>query len=287
MDTFELRTPATLAEAHEILAEYGEEARIVAGATALVLLMKQGLVQPTCLVSLRAVPGLDAIQLDASGLSIGALTTQRALEMHALACERYPVLAETLRHLATPRIRNVATVGGSLAHADPALDLPPTLIALDGTVHLSGPNGERAVPLDEFFLDYYETVREPDEILLRVTVPAPAARSGAAFVKYMPRSADDYATVAVAASVTLAEDGTLADVRLALGSAGSTPIRARQAEDVLRGQAPTTDLLSAAAATVKEEVDPIGDVRGSAEYKREMAGVFVGRALGKALERAR
>ena len=187
--------------------------------------------------------------------------------------------------MATIRVRNVATVGGGIAHADPNQDPPPTLIALGATVKVSSAHGSRLIPLEEFFTDYYETVLKPEEIITEVLVPRVPPNSGVAFLKFLPRTADDYATVSAAAVVTLDRSKkTFADVSIALGSVGTTPIRAREAEAVLRGQPVKTEAIREAAEKAKEAVDPISDFRGSAAYKREMAGVFVRRALEKALD---
>jgi carbon-monoxide dehydrogenase medium subunit len=194
------------------------------------------------------------------------------------------MLAETYHHVATLRIRNMATVGGGLAHADPNQDPPPSLIALGATVKATSAKGSRTIPLDEFFKDYYETVLGPDEIITEVMVPKLAPNTGAAYIKFLPRTADDYATVSAAAVLTLDKaNKTIADVRIALGSVGVTPIRARAAEDLLRGQPLKSDAFAAAGEKAKEAVDPVSDFRGSAAYKKDMAAVFVRRALEKAL----
>ncbi len=284
MIPFEYRTPKTLKEVHQELKQFGTDAKLVAGGTALVIMMKQRLVRPSCLVSLRSVRGLSGIAQKDGGLKIGGLTTHRELETSSLVRRQNPLLAETYRHVATIRVRNMATVGGGLAHADPNQDPPPTLIALGATVKATSANGSRTVPLDGFFTDYYETVLKPDEIITEIFVPRLPANSGAAFLKFLPRTADDYATVSAAAVVTLDKARrSFADVRIALGSVGTTPIRAREAEEILRGQPVKAEALREAAEKAKQLVDPVSDFRGSAAYKREMAGVFVRRALEAAL----
>jgi carbon-monoxide dehydrogenase medium subunit len=182
----------------------------------------------------------------------------------------------------------MATVGGGLAHADPNQDPPPTLIALGASVKVSSANGSRTLPLEGFFTDYYETVLQPDEVITDLFVPRMQPNSAGAYLKFLPRTADDYATVSVAAVVTL-EPGkkVFKDVRIALGSVGTIPIRAKEAEAVLRGQPVKPEALREAGEKAKGEVDPITDLRGSADYKREMAAVFVRRALEKALETLR
>jgi carbon-monoxide dehydrogenase medium subunit len=288
MIPFAYRAPHTLEEALDHLREFGEDARPLAGGTALVLMMRQRLVRPSCLVDLRGVKGLGRIQQANGNLEIGACVTHREAETNPLVRKMLPVLAETYHHVATIRIRNMATVGGGLAHADPNQDPPVTLLALGARVRARGPQGERLIPLDDFFTDYYQTALAPSELLTGVTVPLPGARTGCAFLKFLPRTADDYATVGAAACLTLDASGRrCADVRIGLGCQGATPLRATAAEDLLRGQALSDAALRAAGEAAKRGLDPIGDHRGSAEYKREMAAVFLGRAVRAAWERAR
>ena len=230
MIPFEYRTPKSLKEVHATLKEFGSDAKLIAGGTSLVIMMRQRLVRPNCLVSLRSVRGLNSIEIHDGGTRIGGLATHREVESSSLLRRRLPVLAETYHHVATIRVRNMATVGGGLAHADPNQDPPPTLIALGATVKATSADGSRVIPLDEFFTDYYETVLKPDEIVTEVFVPKMAANSAGAYLKFLPRTADDYATVSAAAVLTLDKTGkTINDVRIALGSVGVTPIRATAA----------------------------------------------------------
>lgn len=285
MQAFEYRTPKSLKEVQQDLKQFGSDAKLIAGGTALMIMMKQRLVHPGCLISLRSVRGLSGIAEKNGGLAIGGATTHRAVESSSLVKRRLPLLAETYHHVATVRVRNMATVGGGLAHADPNQDPPPTLIALGATIKAASADGSRTIPVEDFFTDYYETVLKPDEIITELYVPRLPANSGAAFLKFLPRTADDYATVSAAAVVTLDKSKkNFAEVRLALGSVGTTAIRARDAEAVLRGQPVKVEALAEAGEKAKQAVDPISDFRGSAAYKKEMAGVFVRRALTKALE---
>jgi len=284
MIPFEYRTPKNLKEVHATLQEFGPEAKLIAGGTALVIMMKQRLVRPSCLVSLRSVRGLNGIEVKDSGLRIGGLATHREVERSPLVRRRLPMLAETYHHVATIRVRNMATVGGGLAHADPNQDPPPALIALGATVKAASANGNRVLPLDSFFTDYYETVLNPDEIITELFIPKLAPNTGAAYLKFLPRTADDYATVSAAAVLTLDKSlKTINDVRIALGSVGTTPIRATAAETVLRGQPVKAEAFAEAGEKAKEAVDPLSDFRGSAGYKKDMAAVFVRRALERAL----
>ncbi len=288
MNAFEYRAPRGLDEALAVLREHGEDARVVAGGTALVTMMRQHLVRPGCLVSLRDVQGLNRIEATNGALRLGALVTHREAEVSPLVRERLPVLAETFRRVGTVRIRHMATIGGALAHADPNQDPPVTLLALGARVEIRGARGHRELPLEEFFRDYYETALEPGELVTAVSVPLLPVASGATFLKFLPRTADDYATVAVAAIVTLEPDGERCrEARIALGSVGVTPLRGMAAEAILSGQRLSESLLQAAGEAVKGVVDPLSDHRGSAAYKREMTGVMIGRALTQAWEAAR
>jgi len=287
MNPFTYHTPETQQEVLTLLHEHGDETKLMAGGTALVIMMKQRLVLPETLISLHRLRGLAEVQEIDGSLHLGALLTHRAAETSPLLRARLPVLAETYRRVATIRIRNVATVGGALAHADPNQDPPVTLVALDARVQLASVGGSREVPLVDFFTDYYETVLRPDELLTAIRVPLPQPHTGSAHVKFPPRTADDYATVGVAATVRLdPATGICQDCRIALGSVGSTPLRALQAEAAVRGQRLTPELLREAGAVAQQQTDPISDTRGSADYKRAMAGVFVRRALEQAWQQA-
>ena len=287
MNAFDYRAPRTLDETLAILREYGDEARVIAGGTALVTMMRQRLVRPSCLVSLRDVQGLGRIEATNGSLRLGALVTRREAEISPLVRERLPVLSETFRRVATIRIRHMGTVGGALAHADPNQDPPVTLIALGARVEIRGSGGQREMPLAEFFRDYYETALASGELVAGVVVPLLPAASGATYLKFLPRTADDYATVAVAATVTLEPDGERCrEARIALGSVGVTPLRGRAGEALLSGERLSENLLRAVGEAVKGEVDPLSDHRGSAAYKREMTAVMVGRALREAWEAA-
>lgn len=287
MNDFTFLTPDSLGEALTLLQEYGDDAKVMAGGTALTIMMKQRLLMPDVLISLHRVQGLNTVDQSDGALHLGGLLTHRAAEGAALLQTQIPVLAQTFAHVATVRIRNMATIGGSLAHADPNQDPPITLLALDAQVRVSSANGDRQVPLDAFFTDYYETVLQPEELVTAIHVPIPSPHSGSAYLKFLPRSADDYATVGVAANVQLnPSTGACEDCRIAMGCVGVTPLRAPDAEALLRGQQRSDDLLRAAGEAAKQITDPITDTRGSAAYKQAMAGVFVKRALDQAWQQA-
>ena len=291
MIDFEFHSPTTLDEALELLDKHGEDARVMAGGTALVMMMKQRLAQPAHVIGLQKVSGLSGISRtsngDLGGVRIGALCTQRQVETDAVVAEIAPLVSYAFSRVATPRIRNMGTIGGGLVHGDPNQDPPPALIALGASAVLSSKNGERVAPVEDLFLDYFETDVQPGEILTSVLVPPAPPGSGAIYLKFLPRTADDYATVSVAAIVTPGESNTCNDLRLVLGASGVTPIRAKAAEDLLRGQPLSDENIRACAAAVKDEVDPLDDFRGSADYKRDMAEVFARRAIEQALSAAR
>ena len=281
MIPFQLHTPSTIDEALDLLDKYGEDARPISGGTALVLLMEQRLVRPEHLVALGRVPELRRLDAGNGALHVGAAVPHRQVETSSVARDQWPLLAEAYSRVATVRIRNMATVGGGLAHADPNQDPPAALIALDARVVATSRKGRREIPIEELFQGYYETSLEPGEVITEVIVPRPARPQRWAYLKFLPRTADDYPTIAVAAALDIV-DGRCQDARIALNAAGPTPIRARAAEDVLRGQTLSPELFRAAAATVPPLTDPTSDHRGSANYKRRMAEVFTRRALEQA-----
>ena len=285
---FEYCRPTSLDEAFALLEEHGDDARPVAGGTALVILMKQGLVRPSVLIALDGIGELRGISEADDGLRIRAMTTHREAEMSPIVRSLAPLLAETLSHVATIRIRNVATLGGNIAHADPNQDPPVALIALGARLTLAGKRGTRIVAVEDFFSDYYETVLDDGELLTGIDVPSLPANAGMSYLKFLPRSADDYATVSAGAVVRLDPAGELCEeARVAVGSAAGVPVRASRVETALVGRAPTAEVFREAAVQVREEVDPIVDGRGSAEYKRDMVEVFVRRVLEQAFARAR
>ena len=287
MNDFEFHSPTSLAEAFDLMDRYGDDGRVMAGGTGLVLQMKQRLSQPGHVIGLKKIPGLDSIKSESTGnggpVEVGALCTHHRLETNPVMRERFPLVVQTYEHVATTRIRSMATVGGGLVHGDPNEDPPPTLIALGASVELTSASGSRVVPVEDLFLDYYETDVQPGEILTSVTIPPMPAGSGGVYIKFLPKTADDYGTVSVAAIVTPDENDLCRDVKIVLGSVGMTPVHATGAEEILRGRPLTEENIAACAAAVKDAVDPLDDFRGSADYKREMAEVFTRRAIRQAV----
>ena len=285
MRDFFFHAPDTLEEVLSLLEHHGDDARVVAGGTALVVMMKQSLVQADHLVSLHRVQGLRDIRQEAGQLHIGAMVTHREVETSALVQEHTPLVAEVYSRVATVRIRNVATVGGGLAHADPAQDPPPGLMVLEASVRLTSLRGELVVPVNELFRDYYESAIQPGEVLTELIVPPTLPGTRTVYLRYLPRTADDYPTVAVAALARL-EDGRCQELRVALAAAASTPLRARAVEEALQGRRASQEAVRQAAEAVAGQVDPLDDFRGSADYKRDMAVVFTRRALERVLDLA-
>jgi carbon-monoxide dehydrogenase medium subunit len=283
---FTYREPASLDEALSLLAQHGEEAKLIAGGTGLINLMKQRLVRPSFVIGLRALKPLAGIAAN-GGLRIGALATLAAIEASAPVRRAAPLLAEACRHVATVRIRSMATLGGAMAHADPNLDTPPALIALNAQIVARSKRGERAIPADRLFTGYYETVLAPDEIVTEILVPQQPAGNGTAFLKFLPATQDDYATVSVAARIALDGKGAIAEARVALGAAAMVPVRAMAVEAALTGKGVDEKVFHDAAPLVLEAIDPIADFRGSADYKRKMAVVHVRRALSEASIKAK
>jgi carbon-monoxide dehydrogenase medium subunit len=275
-------TPRTLDEAFALMTEHGDDARLIAGGTALVTMMKQSLVMVDHLVSLTGIPGLAGIELRDGELHIGALTRHRDLEESAVVREHVPFLADVYGRVATVRIRNAATVGGGLAHADPSQDPPAAFMVLDARVRAVSPRGEREIAVSDLFRDYYETALRGDEVLAEVIVPVPSSTARTTYLKFLPRTEDDYATVAVAALAEVS-GGVCQKLRVTLIAAGPTPVRAEAVEAALKRQPVSVEAIRAAASLVADAVDPIEDFRGSSDYKRDMAVVFTRRALEQVL----
>jgi carbon-monoxide dehydrogenase medium subunit len=284
MTPFELVEPRALREAAVLLDTPGAAVRAIGGGTAVMLMMKLGVLRPTRLVSLRAVEKrYSEISTGPDGaIRIGAMTTLSALERSPVVRREAPVIIQTLRTLSNVRVRNVATVGGHLAHADPHLDLPPVLIALDARVSTVDATGGRTVPLQNLYAGYLETTLGRGELIAEVVVPRQIPRR-AAYLKCTTRSADDWPALGIA--VVLETDGAVVhDARIVISAATDTPTRLSKVENALRGARVTDNLLRQAGDVAASEAAVVGDSHGSAAYKRELLRVFVGRAIRKALE---
>ena len=275
----------TLEETWDLLERYGDDGRIVAGSTAITIMLRQGLIDPAALIAIDRLPGLSEIEVSADRLEIGALVTHRRVEMDPSVREAIPVLASTFGRVANVRVRNVATVGGVLAEADYASDPPAVLLALDATVHAVGRDGPRDIAMADFVLGFYETALQPGEIVTGVSVPRVPPGAGATYEKYVTRSSEDRPCIGVAAIVRLDAAGSCAEVRVAIGAATETPTRYTDVEADAVGRRPG-EAAAVIAEAYAERIDPLDDLRGSSWYRREMARVWVGRAIQTAAQAA-
>jgi CO/xanthine dehydrogenase FAD-binding subunit len=283
---FEYHAPASLAEALDLLAQFGDEAKVLAGGQSLLPLLNLRLARPAHLIDINGL-ATELGQLDTwdGGLRIGALVRQRAAERAGLVRDRTPLLAEALPQIGHPQIRNRGTIGGSLAHADPASELPAVAMALDAELVVRSAKGERVLAPDAFFVSFLTTAIQPDELLVETRWPGTPAGTGSAYLE-VSRRHGDFAMVGVAASLRLDPNGTVADARLAYTGAAPTPVRAHAAERSLRGQPPSPDSFAAAAEAAQEALDPGSDVHAPAAYRRHVARVLTQRALAQASARA-
>jgi aerobic carbon-monoxide dehydrogenase medium subunit len=283
---FSYRHPASFEDAFAMRARDGADARYFSGGTALMLLMRAGLLHPVSLIGVRDLPGMRDIEHVNGVVRIGASTTHAEVAASPLVRDLLPTVAETFDHVATRRVRNVGTIGGNLAHANPHQDPPVTLTAFDATVVARGPGGERRISLGDLFVDYFQTSLAPEEILTAIEIPVPPRDSGSSFIKFLPRSADDYATVNVA--VRLQRDGDrVTAARVAVGSLGATVLRSGDAEALLTGGLLDDARLERASEAAVAAADPELDSRGTPEYKRRVAPVIVGRAIRAAWQNCR
>jgi carbon-monoxide dehydrogenase medium subunit len=275
--SFELLQPRTLAEAVNMLAEHGEDARPIGGGTTLVILMKQRAVHYPFLVDLQSIPGLNHISQENGSVRIGALATHRAVECSPLIRTSVPILAEAFSKIGNVRVRQTASVGGNLAHADCRLDPPPPLLVLGAEIAAVGPNGSRVIPLKDFFRGMYETALEPGELIAEVRVPAMPAHSKAVYLRYSALSANDWPCLNVAAFVRR-ENGRCQELRLALGGVAATPVLIKGL-DFIRGQSLDDSVTDKVLQMLDEQIAPFSDMRGSEWYKRQMARLFVKKAI--------
>jgi len=285
--SFEYYAPTTVEEALSYLAEYGYDAKVLAGGQSLVPMMNFRLVQPSVLVDLNKIPGLAYIKPDEdNGLHLGAMVRHHQVEIDPMVEKRAPLLHETMPNIAYPQIRNRGTFGGSVSHADPSAELVSVSVALGGSFRLRGQNGERWVPADEFFVGLFTTVLEPDELLVEVALPPMPARAGWSLME-VARRPHDFALVGVAALVSLDENDRCEQARMVFISAGDGPMVAHQAAEALKGQAPTQEAIKAAAEiATSEEIDPSSDIHATAEFRCHLANVLCRRALEQAFQRA-
>ena len=286
MRNFEFFEPETIEEASNLLTKYNGTAELLAGGTDLIIEMKARTATPEHVISLEKIPGLFGIEYnEGSGLRIGALTKMRTLERDSIIRERYTALAEGASEVGGVQIRHLATVGGNISHGSPAADTAAPLLALGAQVKIASADGERAVPIETFFIGPGQTVLKTGEIVTAFECPARGANQGSQYIKQKIREVMDLAFVGVASSAT-ANNGTVSDVKIGLAAVAPTPLRATDAEAIVNGNALTAELLEQAATAASAQSSPISDLRCSAEQRREMVGVLTRRTLQAAAERA-
>ena len=277
--SFELLQPRSVDEAVELLAKHGDEARAIGGGTTLIILMKQRALHYPYLVDLQTIPGLNQISAENDALRIGALTTHRAVELSPVIREAFPVITEAFSKIGNVRVRQTASVGGNLAHADYRLDPPPPLLVLGADVYARGPNGSRTIPIKDFFRGLYETALEPGELIVDVRIPFMPANSKAVYVRYSSLSGNDWPCLGVAA-LMVERNGRSQELRLALGGVAATPLLI-EGLDLIRDQSLDEGAIERLLDTVDEQISPSSDLRGSEWYKRKMVRVFIRKAIAQ------
>lgn len=284
--SFEYFSPRTLDEAIALLQKLGPEAKLLSGGQSLIPMMKLRMVSPQHIVDINRIPGLDYIRESDGQLKIGALAREHQLESSEVIKTKLPILADTAKLIADPLVRSQATVCGNLAHGDPANDHPATMLALGATVVATGPKGQREIAIADFFPGLFTTALEPEEILTEIKIPLPPPKSGGAYLK-LERKVGDFATAGVATQITLDDAGNCAKAGVGLTNVGMTPIKATKTEAFLAGKTLDEATIKQAGETAASESEPTDDIRGSAEYKRDLVRVLTARALTRALERAK
>ncbi len=282
---FEYFAPTTLDEAVSLLRQHGDEAKLLAGGQSLVPIMKLRLAEPACLIDLGRVSGMAYIKEDGGSIAIGAMTTYQTLETSGVLKAKLPLLPETAAQIADVQVRNRGTIGGSLAHADPAADLAAAVLASGAEIRVVGPNGQRTIASDDFFQGVFTTALADNEIVTEVRFPVPAAHTGSAYVK-MPNPASHFAIVGVAAVVTMGGDGRCEAARIGVSGVALKPFRSAAAEAVLVGSAGDDAAITAAAEEAAAGVEALSDVHASAEFRLHLTKVYAKRALRLASSRA-
>jgi len=284
--SFQYESPGTIREAIELLQKYGDEAKILSGGHSLIPMMKLRFASPEWIIDINKIPGLSYIKEEGGMLKIGALTRESEIEHSDLLKKHFPIFADVTKLIADPQVRNMGTIGGNLAHGDAANDHPAVMLALNATVIAQGPDGERAIPIDEFFFGFYQTALQPDEILTEIQIPISQHGTGSAYHK-LERKVGDYATAGVAVHLTLDKNNVCTSIGIGLTNVNPTPLRASRSEEALFGKELTESAIAQAAQFASEDCSPSSDLRGSEEYKRAMVAVLVKRMIHKAAERAK
>jgi len=282
---FNYEAPTTLAGAIALLQKYGSDAKIMSGGHSLIPMMKLRLATPEHVIDISGIKGMEYIHEEGGFLKIGALTKEVALEESTLLHSKYPLITDATKMIADPSVRNLATVGGNLAHGDAANDHPAVMLALRASIVVSGPNGDREISIDDFFLGFFTTALEADEILTEIRIPIPPAHSGGAYLK-MERKVGDYATAGVAVQLSLDAGGHCTHIGIALTNVSASPMRSVRAEQALQGQILSEELIQKAATMAAQDCDPNADLRGSVAYKRSIVKTLVARAIHAAVARA-
>jgi carbon-monoxide dehydrogenase medium subunit len=284
--SFDYVAPSSLDEGIRFLEKHGDDAKILAGGHSLIPLMRLRLATPKYLVDINRIPGLEYIRESDHHLHIGSLTTYASVENSLLIQSKYSALSDAARRIADPLVRNMGTVGGNICHSDPANDLPATMLALEATMVTVGLSGERVIPAEEFFVDTFETALKPTEILREIRMPRTRAGTGSAYLKLQSR-AGDLAVVGVAARLVIGSEGTCGSAGLGLTAVGAKVIEPKAAEAALIGKKLGDDEIRQSASLAAQEAQPTSDLRGTADYKREMVRMLADRALRRAVGRAR
>jgi aerobic carbon-monoxide dehydrogenase medium subunit len=282
--SFELLQPRSVDEAIELLIKHGDEARPIGGGTTLIILMKQRALHYPYLVDLQSIRGLDQISRESDGVSIGALATHRSVELSPLIRQAFPALTEAFSKIGNVRVRQTASVGGNLAHADYRLDPPPPLLVLGAVVNATGPNGSRSIPIKNFFRGLYETALEPGELIIDLKIPFMPPNSKAVYLRYSSLSGNDWPCLGVAA-LAIRQDGRFQELRLALGGVAATPLFV-EGLDLVKDQSVDDNVIDKLLDVVDEQISPSSDLRGSEWYKRKMVRVFVKKAILQLNDRA-
>jgi carbon-monoxide dehydrogenase medium subunit len=283
---FEYDAPATLEEAIGLLQKYGDEAKILSGGHSLLPMMKLRLATPERLIDINGIPGLSYITEDGEYLKIGSMTRESELEDSELLQKKYPIFGDVGKLIADPQVRNLGTIGGNLAHGDAANDHPAVMLAFRAEIEATGPDGNRAISIDEFFHGFYMTALQPQEILTEIRIPVAKPRTGSAYHK-LERKVGDYATAGAAVVLTLDDDAVVQYAGIGLTNVNVTPLRASRSEEALVGQRLTDEVIRKAAKFAAEDCNPSSDLRGDEAYKRHITGVLVNRMIRRAAERAK
>lgn len=284
MVNFDWLTPTTVAEACQLAVQHGDDARFMAGGTALMLALRQRLVAPQALISLAGLSELKGLDWDeAEGLRIGALTLHDELAQHPAVIQHYPMLAHLARHMANPQVRHQGTVGGNLCYGDPSTDPPTGLLVWNAEVEIANARASHRLPLRDFLVDYFTTALEPGELLVAVHLPPPTAGTRSRYARHM-RTAAEHRPLATVATVARVREGQCYELRLAVGASSVVPRRLAGAEAVLTGRIPTAAQVAEAADTAAHELDVLDDSRGSAQFRRAMVQVTVRRELAALFE---